>query len=866
MVMLYPLWSNPVSAGEDDVIYFYPQRVLVGQALRQGHWPVEDKLTATGVPVLADPQSAVFFPLTWLFAVLPGKLAYSLSIFAAFAIAGAGMFVYLRRLGLLRAASLTGAVAMMFCGFMVGHRVHLSMIQTAAFLPWGLLCIELLRTKPWKSLIVLVSVVSLAVFAGHWPTLIHMMLIWGAYFLLRARPLGRSVLVVGVAAVLVAGITAPQWHATMNLMEQVTRQKIGYATAGENSYFPVAAVLMLFPMLMGSRTPNFYPQQWWGSWHLCEMLGYVGLLTLVLAAAAVWKLYRRRPGLSGGGEDNFTPIARVWTWIAVGAFVFMLGYYLPTYRLVHMLPVLGVVRCPGRMILAVDAALATLAAVGVHVIISRSARSEVLRRAVATGSRWTLPLVMPASLTVLGGLALLTGWLWAGGYPMPFVGRPDDVFTAILPGNPAVWVPLATAAATAAAIWFWLKAPRRRWVVLVVLLLADLFMVARFVDVPAGGSVAPDPENSPAAAWLKQNAPKDGRYRVWGLSDSYFRRAPELLLAKTNTLHGIATISTYGPFQSQHHAHLLGFRIFGTNRDWRRLVRTNRLLSLCGVRYIIVEEGSEYARLLESVRRPSGRPQLIGPELLRGGKDLVWRLSNARRGGNGALQLSTPFMWRFSQASRQVKVQPETVYRISLDARAPAGGAAGFLQAELIRFGSSGLYYRPTDAAMILHPEHLGGEDWRHFEWVFRTSAEMSGEMTFRLLTMSERPIEVRNVSLRASHWPEPIIPPGAKPDVTGKIYHRVAILPPINPADTPIAIFENSLARPPESKATKMDAKTVEKVKWNRAEGLPDVGARPAMRHGPGVMLLMTTLPAGLIYGLLIAGFIAWRRRLIIE
>ncbi len=226
MVMLYPLWSNPVSAGEDDVTYFYPQRVLVGQALRQGHWPVEDKLTATGVPVVADPQSAVFFPLTWLFAVLPGKLAYSLSIFAAFTIAGAGMFVYLRRLGLLLAASLTGAVAMMFCGFMVGHRVHLSVIQTAAFLPWGLLCIELLRTKPWYSLFALVPVVSLAVFAGHWPTLIHMMLIWGAYFLLRARPLGRSVLVAGVAAVLVAGITAPQWCATMNLMEQVTRQKI----------------------------------------------------------------------------------------------------------------------------------------------------------------------------------------------------------------------------------------------------------------------------------------------------------------------------------------------------------------------------------------------------------------------------------------------------------------------------------------------------------------------------------------------------------------------------------------------------------------------------------------------------------------
>ena len=36
-VMLYTLWSNPVSAGEDDVIYYYPLRKMVGEALREGH-------------------------------------------------------------------------------------------------------------------------------------------------------------------------------------------------------------------------------------------------------------------------------------------------------------------------------------------------------------------------------------------------------------------------------------------------------------------------------------------------------------------------------------------------------------------------------------------------------------------------------------------------------------------------------------------------------------------------------------------------------------------------------------------------------------------------------------------------------------
>ena len=28
--MLYTLWGNPVSAGEDDIIYYYPMRKMVG--------------------------------------------------------------------------------------------------------------------------------------------------------------------------------------------------------------------------------------------------------------------------------------------------------------------------------------------------------------------------------------------------------------------------------------------------------------------------------------------------------------------------------------------------------------------------------------------------------------------------------------------------------------------------------------------------------------------------------------------------------------------------------------------------------------------------------------------------------------------
>ncbi|MHC4294346.1 MAG: hypothetical protein ACYSTL_02040, partial [Planctomycetota bacterium] len=586
MVMLYPIWSNPVSAGEDDVIYYYPLRKMVGEALRQGRLPLYNSLEATGVPLMADPQSAVMYPPTWLFVVLDARFAYSLSIFLAFSLAGGGVYLYLRRIGLIRSAAAFGGIAFMFCGFMVGHRVHLSIIHTACYLPWGLWCIEGLRRRPLRALLWMVPIPYLAITAGHSPTFIQIGLIWAAYLLLRGRPLLRSVSVSAVAMVLAVMLVYPQIVLTAELLGETTRQRIGYATAGENSFFPVAAVLALFPMLMGSRTPNFFPQRWWGPWHFCEMLGYVGLVTLVLAGAGIWCIYRKKRAIAAesfGGRldetraEDLQELVRKWAWVAAAAMVLMLGYYLPTYRLVHMIPILGVVRCPARFVVAMDLALGTLSAITIHLLSVSEGGGKwfsVLAGTVRRAGTVVLPIVMLATLAVILGAGLLLIPIWAEKIPYFFVGGARDMLRSVYPPSPAVWVPIALLIATGLGVRFYLGAPKRRGVVLIAVLLIDLFFITRFVDVPASGTKAPDPERSPAGDWLKHNA-VDEPYLIWGLSNSYHHRPAELLLPKTAPALGFATIAGYGPFQSPAHAHLLGFRIFGTNRNWERLIRTN---------------------------------------------------------------------------------------------------------------------------------------------------------------------------------------------------------------------------------------------------------------------------------------------------
>ncbi len=841
-VMLYTLWGNPVSAGEDDIIYYYPMRKMVGQKLAKLQWPLENPYEATGMPLMADPQSAVMYPPTWLFATMDAKSAYSLTLMLAFAVAGLGTYGYLRAIGLARVAGVFGAVAMMFCGFLVGHRVHWSIIHTAAWLPWGLWCIERLGARPLGAMAGIVLVAYLALTAGHWPTFIHMGVIWMVYLLLRARPLARSMVAAGAAMFLVMLLAAPQLDATVRLMGAVTRNAIGYSMAGENSYFPASAVLMLFPMLFGCRTANFFPTQWWGPWHLCETLGYVGLVTLVLAFVGVWTLYRKKTqkNISRGGRgeekgedgkvssasgdsplvagdadrvDHFRKLVRVWTWIGIGAMVWMLGYYLPTYRLIHMLPVLGIVRCPARMILAVDMALVTIASITVHLVIAGAGPwSQRLASSVRRGATVSLPVAMALAVALTAAVGGLSVWLW-GGYLPFFEGTGSTALESVLPTNPAVWVQVVLAIVTIAVVRWWLAVPRRRAAVLVALLLADLFFVTRFVDVPAGGAAAPDPEDSPATRWLAKHGANPGSYCVWGIGETYHDRPAELLRPKTAHGLGISTINTYGPFQSAAHAQLFEFQIFGTNRNWASLIRRNDLLTAYGVRYILTAR-KDVREVLESVRLPTGPQPEDGPNLLTG----MWRLSGAES-NRGILTLQTPVMWRWSTARKTVRVRPDTIYRISLDACGPDGGAANYLRAELHTPGRDRPWPVKDPLGLMAFADQIG-QGWRHFEWTFKTPADIDGEVEFRVYTMSERPIEVRRVRLRESHWDQPRSlwrDPG-RFDPGTHLYELRAELPPCRPGDEPVAIYENRVVQywGGVRQSRQMSPEGVETAKWH--------------------------------------------------
>ncbi len=871
--MLAPVWFAPLGAGEDDLVYYWPLRTLVGEALRAGRWPIATPLEAAGAPILADPQSAVLYPPTWLFAACDSLRAYALNVWLAFAVAGTGTFLYLRTLRLGRSAACLGALAFAFGGFLVGHRVHLAMAHTSAWLPWALLGIERLRAGarrglPVGGMLLLTPVTYLAVTSGHWGIGLQGGLWVAVYALARARPWRRAIPAGGLAAAVGVACAWPGVAASLGVLARSTRASIGYLTVGENSYSPAALVLWLFPLLMGNRVPNaLVPHRWWGPWHQCEMLGYVGLAPLAAAAVGGWVLARpgrRRRWLGTLPRASVRrrwyllgPVATLWAWIALGAAVWALGYHLPTFRLVHAVPVLGKVRCPARMLVVIDLALATLAAMTLQAARDEArAGGDALGRMLRRAAVRVLPVVMLAVLATTAAVAGLVAMLWPWPIGGSFAGSRWDALASVLPWRSGVWLAGCAWALTAAGATWWARAPRRRGWVWPAVAVADLAVLTLTVDVPPDPARAPDPRRSPVAAWLRSREPDPLAYRVLGLGTHYHDRPEELLLPKTAAALGVPTIANYGPWQSPDHAHLLGFDQYGQNHQWRRLVRSNHLLSLYGVKYLIAADPA-IREAIEAVRSakagqangppPSGQQGASIPpgDLLVG----PWRV-DGREVEADTFRLAPGWASIRAQAWRRAPVAGGRRVRLSLELRGLGGPASSAVWAQLVWKGK-GLW---RDGPGVTVDPARTGADWRRFAGTFVVPEDVDPDLGWvRVYTFARRGVEVRRVSLVEAD------PPRA-PDPLGRLtpgsraYRLVAEIAPVRLGDSPVAIYENLLAMPVRRDGPEATPAMIEALRWrpDRACWRVEVAPPDVSMEGetdPAWSLWRISLPAAALY-----------------
>src|SRR5262249_55580212 len=126
-------------------------RILIGQALRDGHLPLWNPYIFAGMPLLAAVHPGALYPPNWLFALFPPPTAMNIVVITTYHLAIIGTYLYGRRVGMTRIGALIAGLAFTFGGFMTAHLGHTSRIAAAIWLPWILLAVEnLYQRLTWR--------------------------------------------------------------------------------------------------------------------------------------------------------------------------------------------------------------------------------------------------------------------------------------------------------------------------------------------------------------------------------------------------------------------------------------------------------------------------------------------------------------------------------------------------------------------------------------------------------------------------------------------------------------------------------------------------------------------------------------------
>src|SRR3954447_6925419 len=140
-VLCAALYSRQLFGGatfvlRDHLIYTWPERKILADALRAGRLPEWNDLVAFGTQFAASSANGVTYPLLWLVALIPLPLSADLVIALHVLLSGIGTALFAWRLGASALGAAFAGAAFMACGYVESIAPN-KVFAATAWLPWG---------------------------------------------------------------------------------------------------------------------------------------------------------------------------------------------------------------------------------------------------------------------------------------------------------------------------------------------------------------------------------------------------------------------------------------------------------------------------------------------------------------------------------------------------------------------------------------------------------------------------------------------------------------------------------------------------------------------------------------------------------
>jgi hypothetical protein len=360
LITFLPLLLGRVLFERDIETYWIAQVETFVGTVAAGCWPVWDPWVTFGQPMLAQPDTQVLYPFTWLNLILPLGLAYTAFVVAHFVLSGAGLFRLARRLRLGGGGAFVAAALWMLSGPFVSLANVWHHFAGAAWMPWVLEAAEETAVSGGRPRHVLRwgLLTGLQILAGSadvaaMTALVAAVLVArhlvspGGGTRLRLRVAGGAL----AAVALGLGLSAALWIPTLEVARRSARWSLPASTREFWSLHPLSLLQLGLPAFLVDL-----PLQ--REWRLSLFEGrepflesvYLGLPALALAGAALIDRSRRAVLLSA--------IAVLAGLVALGRHTFFHA------AAIALLPPLAILRFPQKAMTLVALALSLLAGLG----------------------------------------------------------------------------------------------------------------------------------------------------------------------------------------------------------------------------------------------------------------------------------------------------------------------------------------------------------------------------------------------------------------------------------------------------------------------------------------------------------------------
>jgi hypothetical protein len=360
-------------SGSDLTELNLPLRAIAADQFRAGQIPLWTDLIGSGFPLVGEGQAGVFYPLNFLFVILPLPSATVFGLLIHFFLASLFTFFLVRRLGVRPLGSFLAALVFGYSGVFLFRIKHLNLINAATWLPLIMLWTEDFARHPrrLRAGVLLATTLAIQFFAGHPQVSWISVVAASGYYLFRfdwktitkfsdaARAFGLWLAV----ALLTFGLSAIQFLPTAELTLESNRSSSSSYTFSTASTFNVHNLRgFIEPYPNGNPANNSYQAPnplldiFW------EQTPFVGLLPLVLAVFACVVGWRRYS------------IVRAWSWMTLASLTLAFGAATPIFRtLWYVLPGLRLFRFPQRISFVTVLGIALLAGFGLDWLWSRLA-------------------------------------------------------------------------------------------------------------------------------------------------------------------------------------------------------------------------------------------------------------------------------------------------------------------------------------------------------------------------------------------------------------------------------------------------------------------------------------------------------------